>query len=69
MENKIKKQNLDNYHLELCNLMDLKGISIYKLSVLSKMDYTKIYDYIVNKNNQLTLLDYIHLWNSILDYQ
>jgi len=69
MENKIKKQNLDNYHLELCNLMDLKGISIYKLSVLSKMDYTKIYDYIVNKNNQLTILDYIHLWNSILDYQ
>ena len=62
MENKIKKQNLDNYHLELCNLMDLKGISIYKLSVLSKMDYTKIYDYIVNKNNQLTILDYIHLW-------
>lgn len=69
MENKIKKQNLDNYHLELCNLMDLKGISIYKLSVLSKMDYTKIYDYIVNKNNQLTILDYIHLWNSILDHQ
>lgn len=69
MENKIKKQNLDNYHLELCNLMDLKGISIYKLSVLSKMDYTKIYDYIVNKNNQLTILDYIHLWNSILDYR
>ena len=69
MENKIKKQNLDNYHLELCNLMDLKGISIYKLSVISKMDYTKIYDYIVNKNNQLTILDYIHLWNSILDYQ
>ena len=69
MENKIKKQNLDNYHLELCNLMDLKGISIYKLSVLSKMDYTKIYDYIVNKNKQLTILDYIHLWNSILDYQ
>ena len=69
MENKIKKQNLDNYHLELCNLMDLKGISIYKLSVLSKMDYTKIYDYIVNKNNQLTILDYIHLWNSILECQ
>lgn len=69
MENKIKKQNLDNYHLELCNLMDLKGISIYKLSVLSKMDYTKIYDYIVNKNNQLTILDYVHLWNSIIDYQ
>jgi len=62
LKNEIKSEDFKN---ELKNIADLKGISIYKLSKISKISYPKLYTYFTNEKNNITIDTFVKLWNAL----